>query len=43
MNIEAGARTGMFALDEVTFNYLRNRPLAPKGEAWDRPCLLEGE
>jgi 3-isopropylmalate dehydratase len=36
MSIEAGARAGMVAPDEVTFEYLRNRPLAPKGEAWDR-------
>jgi 3-isopropylmalate dehydratase len=36
MSIEAGARAGMVASDDVTFNYLRNRPLAPKGEAWDR-------
>ncbi|KIM91007.1 hypothetical protein PILCRDRAFT_58436 [Piloderma croceum F 1598] len=36
MSIEAGARAGMIAPDEVTFAYLRNRPLAPKGEAWDR-------
>lgn len=36
MSIEAGARAGMVAPDEVTFNYLRNRPLAPKGEEWDR-------
>lgn len=36
MSIEAGARAGMVAPDEVTFSYLRNRPLAPKGEAWDR-------
>jgi len=36
MSIEAGARAGMVASDEVTFEYLRNRPLAPKGEAWDR-------
>ncbi|KAJ7283804.1 aconitase [Mycena rebaudengoi] len=36
MSIEAGARAGMVAPDDVTFNYLRNRPLAPKGEAWDR-------
>jgi 3-isopropylmalate dehydratase len=35
MSIEAGARAGMVAPDEVTFEYLRNRPLAPKGEAWD--------
>lgn len=36
MSIEAGARAGMVAPDEITFNYLRNRPLAPKGELWDR-------
>ncbi|KAG1715939.1 hypothetical protein ID866_1228 [Astraeus odoratus] len=36
MSIEAGARAGMIAPDEVTFEYLRNRPLAPKGELWDR-------
>ncbi|KAJ6516095.1 aconitase family-domain-containing protein [Mycena sanguinolenta] len=36
MSIEAGARAGMVAPDEVTFNYLRNRPLSPKGDAWDR-------
>ena len=35
MSIEAGARAGMIAPDEVTFAYLRNRPLSPKGEAWD--------
>ena len=36
MSIEGGARAGMIAPDEITFNYLRNRPLAPKGEVWDR-------
>jgi 3-isopropylmalate dehydratase len=36
MSIEAGARAGMVAPDDVTFEYLRNRPLAPKGEAWER-------
>ena len=36
MSIEAGARAGMIAPDETTFNYLRGRPLAPKGEEWDR-------
>jgi len=35
MSIEAGARAGMIAPDEVTFSYLRNRPLSPKGEEWD--------
>ncbi|KAI0079698.1 hypothetical protein K474DRAFT_1591575 [Panus rudis PR-1116 ss-1] len=36
MSIEAGARAGMIAPDEITFNYLKGRPLAPKGEEWDR-------
>ncbi|KAN0063549.1 3-isopropylmalate dehydratase [Thecaphora frezii] len=37
MSIEAGARAGLIAPDEITFEYLKNRPLAPKeGEAWDR-------
>lgn len=36
MAIEAGARAGMIAPDEITFEYLRDRPLAPKGELWDR-------
>ena len=36
MSIEAGARAGMVAPDDVTFGYLRNRPLSPKGEEWDR-------
>ncbi|KIJ56662.1 hypothetical protein M422DRAFT_22810 [Sphaerobolus stellatus SS14] len=37
MSIEAGARAGMVAPDEITFKYLKGRPLAPPaGEAWDR-------
>ncbi|TRM68269.1 aconitase family-domain-containing protein [Schizophyllum amplum] len=36
MSIEAGARAGMVAPDEITFEYLKKRPLAPKGEEWDR-------
>ncbi|KAG5648673.1 hypothetical protein DXG03_000019 [Asterophora parasitica] len=39
MSIEAGARAGMVAPDDVTFEYLKNRPLAPKGDAWDRAVL----
>lgn len=34
MSIEAGARAGMVAPDETTFDYLYHRPLAPKGAAW---------
>lgn len=36
MSIEAGARAGMVAPDEVTFAYLRDRPHAPRGAAWER-------
>jgi 3-isopropylmalate dehydratase len=36
MSIEAGARAGMVAPDEVTFNYIKGRPLAPKGALWDK-------
>jgi 3-isopropylmalate/(R)-2-methylmalate dehydratase large subunit len=35
MSIEWGARAGMIAPDETTFGYLRDRPEAPKGAAWD--------
>ncbi|MFL6098342.1 MAG: 3-isopropylmalate dehydratase large subunit [Actinomycetales bacterium] len=35
MSIEAGARAGMIAPDETTFAYLRGRPHAPTGDAWD--------
>jgi 3-isopropylmalate/(R)-2-methylmalate dehydratase large subunit len=36
MSIEAGARAGMVAPDDVTFEYLRGRRFAPKGAEWDR-------
>ncbi len=35
MSIECGARGGFIAPDEVTFNYLKGRMYAPKGEKWD--------
>jgi len=35
MSIEAGARAGMIAPDETTFDYLRGRSRAPQGAAWD--------
>ena len=35
MSIEAGARAGMIAPDETTFEYLRGRPHAPRGADWD--------
>ncbi len=36
LSIEMGARGGFIAPDEVTFNYLKGREYAPKGEAWER-------
>ncbi|HVL57912.1 MAG TPA: 3-isopropylmalate dehydratase large subunit [Burkholderiaceae bacterium] len=36
MAIEAGARSGMVAVDDVTIDYLRGRPMAPTGADWDR-------
>jgi len=39
MSIEAGARAGMIAPDETTFDYLYGRPYAPKGEAWERALV----
>ena len=35
MSIEAGARAGMIAPDQTTFDYLQGRPHAPQGEDWD--------
>jgi 3-isopropylmalate dehydratase large subunit len=35
MSVEAGARAGLVAPDEATLAYLKGRPLAPKGAAWD--------
>ncbi|AYY15347.1 3-isopropylmalate dehydratase large subunit [Actinobacteria bacterium YIM 96077] len=35
MSIEAGARAGMIAPDETTFEYVQGRPHAPKGKEWD--------
>ena len=35
MSIEAGARAGMVAPDETTFDYVKGRPHAPRGEDWD--------
>src|ERR1700709_1558946 len=36
MTIEGGARAGLIAPDETTFNYIKGRPFAPKGEDFDR-------
>ncbi|KAF5093788.1 hypothetical protein D0Z00_003864 [Geotrichum galactomycetum] len=36
MAIEGGARAGMVAPDEITYNYIKGRPLAPSGAEWDK-------
>ncbi|AHM63518.1 isopropylmalate isomerase large subunit [Flammeovirgaceae bacterium 311] len=36
MSIEMGARGGMIAPDETTFEYIKGRPYAPKGERWEQ-------
>ncbi len=36
MSIEGGARAGMIAPDEKAYAYIEGKPLAPKGEAWDK-------
>ena len=36
MSIEAGARGGMIAPDDTTFDYLEGRPMAPKGSLWEQ-------
>jgi 3-isopropylmalate/(R)-2-methylmalate dehydratase large subunit len=35
MTIEGGARAGLIAPDDVTFDYIKGRPMAPKGADWD--------
>jgi 3-isopropylmalate dehydratase len=36
MAIEAGARAGVIAPDEITFEYLKGRPMSPSGQDWDK-------
>ena len=36
MSIECGARGGLIAPDQTTFDYLRDRPFAPRGEKWEK-------
>ncbi|HHT23228.1 MAG TPA: 3-isopropylmalate dehydratase large subunit [Bacteroidales bacterium] len=36
LSIEMGARGGLIAPDETTFNYVKGREFAPKGEEWDK-------
>jgi len=40
MAIEAGARSGMVAVDDTTIEYLRGRPFAPGPDHWDRAVAL---
>jgi 3-isopropylmalate/(R)-2-methylmalate dehydratase large subunit len=35
MAIEAGARAGMIAVDDITIDYVKGRPFSPKAEQWD--------
>jgi 3-isopropylmalate/(R)-2-methylmalate dehydratase large subunit len=39
MAVEAGGRTGIIAPDETTLAYLKGRPFAPQGAAWERAVL----
>ncbi|MFQ5756584.1 MAG: 3-isopropylmalate dehydratase large subunit [Acidiferrobacterales bacterium] len=43
MSIEGGARAGLIAVDEKTIEYVRGRPLAPKGRLWDRALVAWGD
>ena len=36
MAIEAGARAGMIAVDDITIEYISGRPFAPKGDLWEK-------
>ena len=36
MSIEAGARAGLVAVDQTTLDYVKGRPLAPRGEMWEK-------
>ncbi|WP_018992169.1 3-isopropylmalate dehydratase large subunit [Aromatoleum toluclasticum] len=36
MAIEAGARAGLVGVDDITIDYLRDKPFAPKGEVWNK-------
>ena len=36
MTIEGGARAGLIAPDEKIFNYLKGKPMSPKGDNWEK-------
>jgi 3-isopropylmalate/(R)-2-methylmalate dehydratase large subunit len=39
MAIEAGARAGMVAVDDITINYVKGKPFAPKGAQWEKAVV----
>ncbi|TDI73479.1 MAG: 3-isopropylmalate dehydratase large subunit [Betaproteobacteria bacterium] len=39
MAIEAGARAGMIAVDDITIEYISGRPFAPKGDLWEKAIV----
>ncbi len=43
MSIEAGARAGVIAPDEITFSFLKDRRYAPKGDEWAKACAYWAE
>jgi 3-isopropylmalate/(R)-2-methylmalate dehydratase large subunit len=43
MSIEAGARSGLVAVDDRTIEYVRGRPLTPKGALWDGAVAAWGD
>ena len=43
MTIEAGARCGMIAVDEMTIDYVKGRPFAPQGDLWERAAAAWAE
>ena len=38
MAIEAGARVGLIAVDQITIDYVKGRPFSPTGKQWDMAC-----
>lgn len=43
MTIEAGARCGMIAVDDITMDYVKGRPYAPKADLWDKATAAWSE
>ena len=40
MTIEGGARAGLIAPDEKIFNYLKEKPMSPQGDNWEKALKL---